>query len=62
MTSITDPNIETALKAYMADHPEIDSQDSAIAAILGAWFTSHGYLPHGQQGTRPEDLDSTNDD
>lgn len=62
MTSTTDPRIETALKAYLSDHPEIHDRDAAIASILQNWFTGHGYLPHGQEGTRPEDLDSTNDD
>ncbi|TCM56057.1 hypothetical protein C8J36_103425 [Rhizobium sp. PP-F2F-G48] len=62
MTSTTDPKIEAALASFISDHPEIDSRDAAIAAILENWFTSHGYLPHGQTGTRPEDLDATNDD
>ncbi|CZT34166.1 hypothetical protein LRX75_05490 [Rhizobium sp. DKSPLA3] len=62
MSSTTDPKIEAALASFISDHPEIDSRDAAIAAILENWFTSHGYLPHGQEGTRPEDLDATNDD
>ncbi|NHT74353.1 hypothetical protein C8J35_102773 [Rhizobium sp. PP-F2F-G38] len=62
MSSTTDPKIEAALASFISDHPEINSRDAAIAAILENWFTSHGYLPHGQEGTRPEDLDATNDD
>ncbi|SER92931.1 hypothetical protein [Rhizobium sp. NFR03] len=62
MSSTTDPKIEAALASFISDHPEIDSRDAAIAAILENWFTSHGYLPHGQEGTRPEDLDASNDD
>ncbi|TCQ11917.1 hypothetical protein C8J34_101554 [Rhizobium sp. PP-F2F-G36] len=62
MSSTTDPKIAAALASFISDHPEINSRDAAIAAILENWFTSHGYLPHGQEGTRPEDLDATNDD
>jgi NADH:ubiquinone oxidoreductase subunit E len=62
MTRTNDASIEQALEAYIAANPEIADRDAAIATILENWFTNHGYLPQGQEGTRPEDLDSTNDD
>lgn len=40
----------------------MDTRNQAIAAILVNWFTSHGYLPHDQEGIRPENLDASNDD
>jgi len=40
----------------------MDTRSQAIAAILVNWFTSHGYLPHDQEGIRPENLDASNDD
>ncbi|WP_275788773.1 hypothetical protein [Pararhizobium gei] len=62
MPDIYDPTVEQALQAFISDHPEIDTRDQAVAAILTNWFTNHGYLPHAQEGTRPEDLDASNDD
>ncbi|MFB2549700.1 hypothetical protein [Ensifer soli] len=57
------PTIEQALKAFTDDHPGMTSREQAIAAILENWFTSHGYLPRTvETGTRPEDLDASNDD
>ncbi|AHK43375.1 hypothetical protein OV14_1529 [Ensifer adhaerens OV14] len=62
MSEPNSDNIETALKAFMADHPGKLTREQAIAAILENWFTTHGYLPPQQEGRRPEDLDASNDD
>lgn len=62
MTDLHDPRIEQALSSFITDHPEIHTRDQAIAAILVNWFTNHGYLPHDQEGIRPENLDASNDD
>lgn len=59
---MTSDMIETALKAFIADHPDIETREQAVAAILENWFSSHGYLPHAQEGMRPEELDASNDD
>ncbi len=50
------------MKAFIADHPDIETREQAIAAVLENWFSSHGYLPHSQEGLRPEELDASNDD
>ncbi|WDZ77168.1 hypothetical protein PWG15_01250 [Ensifer adhaerens] len=62
MNALYTDKIETALRSFIADHPGTLSRDQAIATILENWFTSHGYLPPGQEGLRPEDLDASNDD
>lgn len=62
MSELHTDKIETALKAFMADHPGKLTREQAIAAILENWFTTHGYLPAQQEGTRPENLDASNDD
>ena len=62
MSEPFEQRIETALQSFISDHPDIHKRDEAIAAILENWFTSHGYLPTGQTGRRPENLDATNDD
>jgi hypothetical protein len=62
MSDIYDPRIEQAIQSFISDHPGMHTRDEAIAAILINWFTSHGYLPHDQEGTRPENLDASNDD
>jgi hypothetical protein len=62
MADTYDPRIEQALQSFISDHPGMHTRDEAIAAILINWFTSHGYLPHDQEGTRPENLDASNDD
>lgn len=62
MSELYDPRIEQALQSFISDHPEMHTRDQAISAILINWFTSHGYLPHDQAGTRPENLDASNDD
>ncbi|KQS90895.1 MULTISPECIES: hypothetical protein [unclassified Rhizobium] len=62
MSDLYDPRIEQALSSFISDHPEIHTREQAIAAILVNWFTSHGYLPHDQEGIRPENLDASNDD
>ncbi|WEZ84446.1 hypothetical protein P6U16_07420 [Rhizobium sp. 32-5/1] len=62
MSELYKSDLEQALKAFIADHPGIHSREEAIAAVLENWFSTHGYLPTGQTGTRPEDLDATNDD
>lgn len=62
MNTLYTDKIETALKSFIADHPGMQTRDQAIIAILENWFTSHGYLPAGQEGLRPEDLDASNDD
>lgn len=62
MSDSYSPQLEKALQSFISDHPGIHERSAAIAAILENWFTSHGYLPSHQEGTRPEDLDATNDD
>ncbi len=58
MSDLYDPRIEQALQSFISDHPGMDTRNQAIAAILINWFTSHGYLPHDQEGIRPENLDA----
>jgi hypothetical protein len=62
MSDLYDSRIEQAIQSFISDHPGMHTRDEAIAAILINWFTSHGYLPHDQEGTRPENLDASNDD
>jgi len=62
MSDLYDPRIEQALQSFISDHPGMDTRNQAIAAILINWFTNHGYLPHDQEGIRPENLDASNDD
>ncbi len=61
-TGMLNETLEAALKAFIADHPDIETREQAIAAVLENWFSSHGYLPHSQEGLRPEELDASNDD
>ena len=62
MSAPLDPRLEQALQSFITDHPDMHTREEAITAILINWFTSHGYLPHEQSGTRPENLDASNDD
>jgi hypothetical protein len=53
-------DIETALTAYAAEQG-ID-HDEAVARILRQWLINEGHLSSGEEGTRPEWLNASNDD
>lgn len=39
------------------------SRPEALRRITRDWLIGHGYIPHEpEEGTRPEDLDASNDD
>lgn len=55
--------IVDGISAFQADEvPPIANQSEAIRRIIRDWLIGHGYLPSSQEGTRPEDLNASNDD
>lgn len=59
-----DQDLVDAIAAFQGDHdPPIQNRSEAVRRILRDWLIGHGYLPHDpEEGTRPEDLNATNDD
>ncbi|OLP55051.1 hypothetical protein BJF92_16770 [Rhizobium rhizosphaerae] len=62
MTDSLSPDLEKALDAFRADHPQLTDRQAALTEILTRYFSANGYLPSHQEGKRPEELDATNDD
>ena len=55
--------IVDGISAFQSDEiPPIENQSEAIRRIIRDWLVGHGYLPADQEGTRPEDLNTSNDD
>lgn len=52
-------DLEEAVAAYAAEH-ELTRQQ-AVERILRNWLTGQGYLSHGDEGRRPEELNASND-
>lgn len=50
-----------AVEAFRREQTPIPNQSEAIRLILTNWLQSNGYLPSDQEGTRPEDLNASND-
>lgn len=57
-----DQEMLDAVEAYRREQTPIPNQSEAIRAILADWLQSNGYLRSSQEGTRPEDLNASNDD
>lgn len=57
----TSSRLKEAIAAYAA---ELNiNREQATEHILRDWLTKHGYLAvEGEEGTRPEDLNASNDD
>lgn len=62
MHPIFDLETETALDAYLNRHPNIGSREHAVEKIVKLWLAENGFLSVHQTGTRPEELDASNDD
>lgn len=62
MHPIFDQETETALDAYLNRHPEITSREHAVEKVVKLWLSENGFLNVHQTGTRPEELDASNDD
>ncbi|SIQ57159.1 hypothetical protein SAMN05880582_102171 [Rhizobium sp. RU20A] len=55
-------HLETALSAFAERQPQHGGREGALAFIVESWLSENGFLPTGQEGLRPEELDATNDD
>lgn len=55
-----EPDLLSALDRYAREHGEM-TRPQALRAALRDWATAHGYLPSADEGTRPEDLNASND-
>lgn len=42
--------------------PNLANQQEAVEGLVRVWLHENGYLPSSQEGTRPEDLNASNDD
>lgn len=56
-----DPDLLSALDRYAKEHGEL-TRPQALLAALRDWATAHGYMQSADEGTRPEDLNASNDD
>ncbi len=54
------PETKKALERAAKD--DLRSVSSLVEKVLVGWLRGHGYLPSDQEGTRPEDLNASNDD
>jgi hypothetical protein len=55
------PDLLSALDRYAKEHGEM-TRPQALLAAFRDWALAHGYMPSGDEGTRPEDLNASNDD
>lgn len=54
-------DLEEAILAFAAQYKI--TREQAVERILRDWLVDHGYLAFsGEKGTRPEDLNASNDD
>ncbi|MDO9416121.1 hypothetical protein [Pararhizobium sp.] len=53
---------EKAIDTYMERNRQIKSRQAAVEMILKTWLGQNGYIGGGEGGTRPQDLDASNDD
>lgn len=55
------PDMLEALDKFV-DRDAIPSRPEAVRLILKEWLVANQMLPPDQEGTRPEDLNASNDD
>lgn len=55
------PDLLSALDRYAKEHGEM-TRPQALRAAFRDWAVAHGYMPSADEGTRPEDLNASNDD
>jgi len=56
-------DLAAGVDAFAAEEADNPSRSEAIRRILRDWLVGHGYLKgSAQHGTRPQDLDASNDD
>lgn len=53
-------DVKDALEKAAKD--DVRSVSSLMEKIVTLWLRTNGYLPTAQEGTRPEDLNASNDD
>lgn len=55
-----EPDLLAALDRYAKEHGEM-TRPQALRAAFRDWAIAHGYMPSADEGTRPEDLNASND-
>lgn len=55
------PDLLAALDRYAREHEDM-TRPQALRSAFREWAVAHGYAPSADEGTRPEDLNASNDD
>jgi hypothetical protein len=56
-----EPDLLSALDRYAKEHGDM-TRGQALRVAFRDWAIAHGYVPSADDGTRPEDLNASNDD